>query len=148
VSGEVLPRVRTYVGYSRDRNNRADAPTGRWLAGGFAADLFGTGVDLTASTSRMRGPAGSYHSTFLSAGRELGRRVYATAEMSTALSLVRFLRWDGLVVDNRPTTKRFGGNATVQLWRSTSGFVSLEHTRDGDDYREWRALTGLTVRIR
>jgi hypothetical protein len=148
VSGEILPRVRTYVGYSRDRNNRADAPTGRWLAGGFAADLFGTGVDLTASTSRMRGPAGSYHSTFLSAGRELGRRVYATAEMSTALSLVRFLRWDGLVVDTRPTTKRFGGNATVQLWRSTSGFVSLEHTRDGDDYREWRALTGLTVRIR
>jgi hypothetical protein len=148
VSGEILPRVRTYVGYSRDRNNRADAPTGRWLAGGFAGDLFGTGADLTVSASRMRGPAGSYYSTFVSAGREIGRRVYATAEISTALSLVRFLRWDGLVVENRPTTKRFGGNATVQLWRSTSSFVSLEHTRDGDGYREWRALTGLTVRIR
>lgn len=148
VSGEILPRVRTYVGYSRDRNNRADAPTGRWQAGGFAGDLFGSGVDVTVSASRMRGPAGAYHSTFVSAGRELGRRIYATAELSTALSLVRFLRWDGFVVETRPTTKRFGGNATLQLWRSTSSFVSLEHTRDGDDYREWRALTGLTVRIR
>ncbi|MGE0360839.1 MAG: hypothetical protein AB7H93_05720 [Vicinamibacterales bacterium] len=148
VSGEILPRVRTYVGYSRDRNNRDDDPTGRWLAGGFAGDLFGTGVDVTVSASRLRGPTGTYHSTFVSAGRELGPRVYATAEMSTALSQVRFLRWDGLVVETRPTTKRFGGNATVQLWRSTSSFVSLEHTRDGDDYREWRALTGLTVRIR
>jgi len=148
VSGEILPRVRTYVGYSRDRNNRDDDPTGRWLAGGFAGDLFGTGVDVTVSASRLRGPTGTYHSTFVSAGRELGPRVYATAEMSTALSQVRFLRWDGLVVETRPTTKRFGGNATVQLWRSTSSFVSLEHSRDGDDYREWRALTGLTVRIR
>ncbi|MGE0122173.1 MAG: AMIN domain-containing protein [Vicinamibacterales bacterium] len=148
VSGEILPRVRAYVGYSRDRNNRTDVPTGRWQSGGFAGDLFGSGVDLTVSASRLRGPTGSYHSTFVSVGRELGRRVYATAEMSTALSLVRFLRGDGIVVETRPTTRRLGGNATVQLWRATSSFVSLEHTRDGDDYREWRGLTGLTVRIR
>lgn len=148
VTAEVLPRVRAYVGYSRDKNNRDDVPAARWTAGGFASNLLGSGVDLTVSNSRMTRSSGSFHSTFVSAGREIAGRVYATAEFSTALSQVRFVRGDGLVVDTRPSTKRFGGNATVQLWRSMSGYVSLERTLDGDDYREWRALTGITFRLR
>lgn len=148
VTAEVLPRVRAYVGYSRDKNNRDDVATARWTAGGFASNVLGSGVDLTVSDSRMTRSTGSFHSTFVSAGRELGSRVYTTAEFSTALSQVRFVRGDGLLVETRPSTKRFGGNAAVQLWRSMSGYLSVERTLDGDDYREWRALTGLTLRLR
>lgn len=148
VTAEVLPRVRAYAGYSRDKNNRDDAPTDRWTAGGFASNLLGSGLDVTVSDSRMTRATGSYHSTFVSAGREIGARVYATAEFSTALSQVRYVRGDGLLVETRPSTKRFGGNATVQLWRSMSGYLSLERTLDADQYREWRALTGLTMRLR
>lgn len=148
IQAEVLPRVRVYGGYSRDKNNRDDAPTGRWLAGGFAGNVFHSGVDLTFSNSRMARPTGSYHSTFVSAGRDLGTRVYATAEFSTALSQVRFERSDGIVVETKPSTKRFGSNATVQISRSLSSFITVERTLDGADYREWRALAGLTVRMR
>lgn len=148
ITAEVLPRVRVYGGYSRDRNNREDAPTGRWLAGGYAGNVLGSGVDLTVSDSRIMRPTGTYHSTYASAGRELGRRLYATAEFSTALSLVRFTRSDGIVVETRPSTKRFGGNVSLQMWRATSAFVLVERTLDNDDYREWRALSGLTFRLR
>ena len=148
VTAEVLPRVRAYLGYSRDKNNRDDTPTDRWMAGGFANNVLGSGLDLTVSSSRMARATGSYHTTFVSAGREFLGRVYATAEFSTALSQVRFVRGDGLVVETRPSTRRVGGNATIQMWRSMSGYLSLEHTLDGDDYREWRALTGLTLRLR
>ena len=61
---------------------------------------------------------------------------------------MRFVRGDGIVVESRPSTKRFGGNATVQTWKQTSLFLSLERTLDNDDYREWRALTGVTFRLR
>ena len=144
---EVMPRVRVYAGYSRDKNNRDDAPTGRWLVGGFGGNVFGSGVDLTYSDSRTLRPDGSYHSRYASVGRELGQRVYATAEYSTALSQVRFVRGDGLVIDTRPETTRAGLSASVLLWRSTSFVLNVERTM-GDDYTELRVLTGLTYRLR
>jgi AMIN domain len=144
---EVLPRVRVHAGYSRDKNNRDDAPTGRWQLGGFAANAFGTGLDLTVSDNRTVRPDGSYHSTYASVGRELGPRIYATAEYSTALSQVRFVRGDGLLIESRPGTKRAGINGSILLWRSTSLLVSAERTT-GDDYKELRMLTGITVRMR
>ncbi|HUU32923.1 MAG TPA: hypothetical protein VMW48_02605, partial [Vicinamibacterales bacterium] len=144
---EVMPRVRVYAGYSRDKNNRDDAPTGRWLVGGFGGNLFDSGLDVTFSNSTMSRPTGSYHSTYLSAGRSLGRRIYATAEFSTALSQVRFTRSDGLVIETRPSTKRMGMTGAVQLWRATSLQISIERTLDGD-YRETRVLTGLSFRLR
>ena len=144
---EVLPRVRVNAGYSRDKNNRDDAPTGRWQFGGFAANAFGSGLDITLSDNRTARPDGSYHSTYASLGRELGPRIYATAEYSTALSQVRFVRGDGLVIDSRPETKRAGINGSILLWRSTSLLVSVERTT-GNDYKELRMLAGITVRMR
>ncbi len=144
---EVLPRVRVHAGYSRDKNNRDDAPTGRWQLGGFAANTFGTGLDLTLSDNRTARPDGSYHSTYASVGRELGPRVYATAEYSTALSQVRFVRGDGLIIDSRPETRRAGINGSILLWRSTSLLVSAERTT-GNDYKELRVMAGITVRMR
>lgn len=144
---EVLPRVRVHAGYSRDKNNRDDAPTGRWQFGGFAANAFDTGLDLTVSDNRSVRPDGSYHSTYASVGRELGPRIYATAEYSTALSQVRFARGDGLLIESRPETKRAGINGSILLWRSTSLLVSVERTT-GNDYKELRMLAGITLRMR
>ena len=144
---EVLPRVRVNAGYSRDKNNRDDAPTGRWQFGAFAANTFGTGLDVTLSDNRTARPDGSYHSTYASLGRELGPRIYATAEYSTALSQVRFVRGDGLIIDSRPETRRAGINGSILLWRSTSLLVSAERTT-GNDYQELRMLAGITVRMR
>lgn len=144
---EVLPRVRVHAGYSRDKNNRDDAPTGRWQLGAFAANALGSGLDLTVSDNRTARPDGSYHSTYASVGRELGPRIYATAEYSTALSQVRFVRGDGIVIDSRPETKRAGINGSILLWRSTSLLLSAERTT-GDDYKELRVLAGITVRMR
>ena len=144
---EVLPRTRVYAGYSRDKNNRDDASTGRWLVGGFGGNVFDSGLDLTFSNSTMSRPTGSYHSTYVSAGHSLGRRVYATAEFSTALSRVRFTRSDGLVIETAPKTKRLGLSASAQLWRATSLLVSVERTMD-DGYKEIRLLSGLTFRLR
>jgi hypothetical protein len=144
---EVLPRVRVHAGYSRDKNNRDDAPTGRWQLGAFAANAFGSGLDLTVSDNRTARPDGSYHSTYASVGRELGPRIYATAEYSTALSQVRFVRGDGLVIDSRPETKRAGINGSILLWRSTSLLIAAERTT-GNDYKELRVMAGITVRMR
>ena len=144
---EVLPRLRVHAGYSRDKNNRDDASTGRWQVGAFGGNVFDTGLDVTVSDNRTARPDGSYHSTYLSMGRELGRRIYATAEYSTALSQVRFVRGDGIIIDSRPETKRAGVNGSILLWRSTSLLLSAERTT-GNDYKELRVLAGITVRLR
>lgn len=144
---EVLPRVRVHVGYSRDRNNRDDAPTGRWLTGGYASNLFGSGLDATVSSSYIARPTGSYRSTYASLGRMFGSRTYLTGEFTTSLSVVRFTRSDGVVVETLPHTRQLGGSATVNLTRSMSLFVTGEQTFDGD-YRARRLLTGLTYRLR
>ncbi len=144
---EVLPRLRVHAGYSRDKNNRDDASTGRWQVGAFGGNVFDTGLDVTVSDNRTARPDGSYHSTYLSMGRELGRRIYATAEYSTALSQVRFVRGDGIIIDSRPETKRTGVNGSILLWRSTSLLLSAERTT-GNDYKELRVLAGITVRLR
>ncbi|MEZ5420881.1 MAG: hypothetical protein R2708_26560 [Vicinamibacterales bacterium] len=144
---EVMPRVRVHAGYSRDKNNRDDESTGRWQLGAFGGNIFDSGLDVTLSDNRTARPDGSYHSTYASVGRELGRRIYATAEYSTALSQVRFVRGDGIVIDSRPETRRLGVNGSILLWRSTSLLLSAERTT-GNDYRELRVMAGITVRMR
>ena len=41
-------------------------------------------------------PSGSYLSLYVSVGREIGNLVYVTGDYSTSLSVVRYLRTDGL----------------------------------------------------
>ncbi len=45
--------VRLFAGYTKDRNNREDAPTGRVTFGGIANNFLRTGLDLNVSDSRM-----------------------------------------------------------------------------------------------
>ena len=115
VTVEVARRVRVYAGYARDTNNRDDAPTGRFLVGGYASNVAGSGLDVAVSDSRINRPGGGYHSSYVSIGRQFGRRAYVSGEFTTSLSKVRFLRSDGILIETRPHTKQFGGTATINL---------------------------------
>jgi hypothetical protein len=144
---EVAPRVRVYGGYSSDKNSRDSGRTGRILAGGYASNIGGTGLDVSASDNLMDRPTGRYHSRYVSIGRQVGRHVYASVDYTTSLSVVRFSRSDGITVETRPHTARVSGTATVNLPGSVSLQLTAERTRD-DATREFRVMAGIAYRIR
>ena len=147
VTVEVYPQVRVYGGYARDKNDRDAKPSGRTLIGGYASNIAGSGVDVAASDSLIDRTTGSYHSRYFSVGRQFGRGVYASGDYSTSLSVVRYSRSDGIVVETRPHTTRFSGTATVSVGRSVSLMATVDRTSDGS-YHDMRVLSGLTYRIR
>jgi hypothetical protein len=147
VTVEIVPRLRVYAGYSRDRTNRDDSATGRSLFGGHAGNVLGTGFDLSASDSRIQRATGPYHSRYLSVGRSLGRAVYVSVDYSTSLSVIRFLRSDGVIIETRPSTRRYSGSASITLNRYLSLLTTVDQTVD-DSLRELRVLSGLSYRIR
>jgi len=147
VTVEVVPRVRLYAGYARDRTNREDAATGRITLGGHAGNVFGTGFDLSGSDSRVQRSTGPYHSSYLSLGRSLGRAAYVSMDYSTSLSVVRFLRSDGVIIETRPSTRRYSGSGSITLNRYFSLLATVDYTIDAD-LNELRILSGLSYRIR
>ena len=147
VTVEVVPRLRVYGGYSRDRTNRDDSSTGRTLVGGHAGNVFGTGFDLSGSDSLIQRSSGPYHSRYFSAGRSIGRAVYVSVDYSTSLSVIRFLRSDGVIIETRPSTRRYSGSASITLNRYLSLLTTVDQTVD-DNLKELRVLSGLSYRIR
>jgi len=147
VTVTVMPGARVHGGYTRDRNNRDSDPTNRIYAGASAQNIAHSGVDLTFSGSQIQRPTGTYHSIYLSGGRQIGRSVYVTADYSSAVSIVRFTRMDGLTVETRPETRQIGGSAMINLNRRMSLFTTITRTLDADT-REMRMLSGLTFRLR
>lgn len=147
VTVEVVSRVRLYAGYSRDRTNREDSATGRILIGGHAGNVFGSGFDLSGSDSRIERSTGPYHSSYVSIGRSVTRAIYVSADYSTSLSVIRFLRSDGVLIETRPSTRRYSASGSVNLNRSLSLLTTLDYTVD-DDLKELRVLSGLSYRIR
>ncbi len=144
---EAYTRVRVYAGLSRDKNNRDAERTMRYQVGGYASNVAGSGLDLTASDSLMDRPSGRYHSWYVSAGRQAGRRTYLSIDYSTSLSVIRFSRSDGLVIETRPHTTRVSGTATANLSRAWSLMTTLERIAESD-LSQVRALAGVTYRIR
>jgi hypothetical protein len=144
---QVLPRVQAYVGYSRDTDNRGDTATNRWLIGGYAPDLLESGWDLAMSDSRMERQTGSYHSTYLSLGRQLGRRLYLSGDYTSSLSVVRYVRGDGVLIQLEPHMRRLSASAVVNLTGPVTLLLSAEETFD-DQFTELRVLSGLTYRLR
>ena len=144
---EVLPRIRVYAGYSRDKNNRDTDPTGRTQIGGYASNIRGSGIDVSVSDSLMHRPTGSYHSSYFSVGRQIGRNTYLSGDYSTSLSVIRYSRGDGITIETRPHTTRFSGMATINITRSLSLLATIERT-NMDQGHEFRVLAGLTYRIR
>jgi len=147
VTVEVLPRTRLYAGYSLDRNNRDDASTGRTILGGHAGNLFSSGLDVSGSDSRMARPGGAYHSRYFSVGRGIGRSAYVSGDYSTSLSVIRFQRSDGLIIETRPSTRRYSGSASATLTRNASLMFTVDYAKD-TGMTEIRMLTSLSYRLR
>lgn len=147
VNVKVWPRVEVYAGYARDRNNRDDVPTGRLTAGAYGTNLFGAGLDISASDARIDRPTGPYHSRYVSVGRSVGRSVYVSGDYTTSLAVVRFLRSDGVAIETRPWSRRLSGSvsATINRQFSLTGVVDL--TRDAD-ITDLRMMTGVSYRFR
>jgi hypothetical protein len=147
LSVEVFRNFRVFAGYGQDKNDSSDSATGRISAGVYSSNLFGTGLDVNVTDYRYDQPGGSsYDSWYASAGRALGSKVYLTAEYSSSLSIIRYTQSTGVVIESKPSTKRFGGSAILNLTRTMSLMVTGEHTQ-GDDYKENRVLTGITYRF-
>jgi hypothetical protein len=70
-----------------------------------------------------------------------------SGDYSTSLSIVRFSRSDGIVVETRPHTTRFSGTASINVGRAVSLLAMVERTKD-DQSRDMRLLTGITYRTR
>ena len=144
---KVARQTDVWGGYYRDRNNRDDAATGRLTVGGHAGDVMGTGLDLSGNLARHDRPTGPYTSTYLSVGHSIGRSWYVSGDYSTSLSVIRFVRSDGVVIETRPSTRRYSGNLNATLDRHFSLMLVVDYTQD-EGYRELRLLSGLTYRMR
>ena len=68
-------------------------------------------------------------------------------DYSTSLSVVRFLRSDGVLIETRPSTRRYSGSGSITLNRYFSLLTTLDYTVD-NDLKEVRVLTGLSYRTR
>ena len=114
VTVEVAKGVRVFGGYGQDKNDRDADATDRLSFGVYTSNLFGTGIDVNVTDYRyQRGSASSYDSWYVSAGRSFGPRLYLSGEYTTSLSVLRYAREDGFLVENRPQTDRFGVSANI-----------------------------------
>jgi len=147
VTVEPFHSLHVYASYARDRNNRDDVPTARVTFGGQAGDVMKTGVDAAFSDARIERSTGPYHSRYLSVGRGIGRAAYASVDYSTSLSVIRFERLDGVIIEARPSTRRWSGSTSINVDRAVSLLFTVDRTRD-DTVRDLRILTGLSYRIR
>jgi hypothetical protein len=147
VTVQPVRSVHVYGSYARDRNNRDDAPAARVTFGGQAGDIMKSGVDAAFSDARIERSTGPYHSRYVSIGRGIGRAAYASVDYSTSLSVIRFERLDGVIIETRPSTHRWSGSGSINVGRALSLLLSLDHTTD-DTVRDLRILTGLSYRIR
>jgi len=148
VSFEILPTLRVYAGYARERGNRGDPTADRATLGLYASNLFKSGFDLTVADNRFSrsGGNGSYDSWYASLGRSLGPKVYLTAEYASSLSVVRFTDSGGVTVETRPKTRRYGLTGLVNLTRTLGVLLTVEELRE-EESREERGLLGLTFRF-
>jgi len=139
--------VRAFVGYGRDKSDRDTEPMNRLSFGVYSSNLLGTGLDVNVTDYRYRrGSTSSYDSWYVSVGRSAGSRVYLSGEYTTSLSVLRYAREDGFLIENRPHTDRFGASANISLSRTLSFLVVADYTRD-EGYKEARLLSGLSVRF-
>jgi hypothetical protein len=112
-----------------------------------SSNLLKTGLDIYVSDYRYSGGTNpSYDSWYVSVGRNLSPRVYLSGEYTSSLSIVRYVQSSGIIIESRPSTKRFGGTAIVHVGRRASLLIVFDHTQD-TNYSENRVLAGLNVRF-
>jgi hypothetical protein len=147
VTVEVVRGTRLYGSYSQDRTNREDALTGRVTVGGHASNILRSGFDLSASDSRIERPMGAYHSRYVSVGRNVTRALYLSGDYSTSLSIVRFLRSDGVIIETRPWTRRVSGSGSAMMGRHLTLLLTADYTKD-DAQTDLRIFSGVSYRFR
>jgi len=144
---EVIRGVRVFAGYSQDKNGNSSHAVNRVSFGMSSSNLLKSGVDLYVSDYRYSGGSGpSYNSWYVSLGRSLTSRIYLSGEYTSSLSVVRYMQSSGVAIENRPSTKRFGGSGIVHLGRKASLLFTFDRTQD-TRYSENRFLGGLTYRF-
>ena len=147
VPAGVIGSATMYAGYYRDQNDERAPGLDRLVFGGQLANIAGSGFDLSASDARIAQPSGTYHSWYLSVGKQLTDQFYVSGDYSTSLSIIRFTPSSGITVETRPRTTRWSGMASANLTRTLGLLVTGERTRD-ETYNDLRFLGGLTYRIR
>ncbi len=145
VTVKVLPSLRIYAGYSRERDNQNDRPYGRTTLGLYCSDLFHSGLDLTVSDNRSNRTGGSYDSWYVSLGHNFGPKVYVSADYSTSLSVLDIVA-GGVTVESRPRTKRFALSGNANLSRHFSLLLTGEDLRQ-DASTGRRVLLGFVYRF-
>ena len=108
----------------------------------------GSGFDLSASETRVDRSTTNYHSEYVSVGHPIGRRAYVSGDYTSSLSVIRFTRGsDGFVIEDRPTTKRLSGTASVNVGPTSSVQITVDRTWD-TRARKLRILSGVSYRFR
>jgi hypothetical protein len=137
-------KLRLWAGYGRDQNNRGDDWYDRTNFGFSFVDILG--FDLSGSFSKIDRGTGSYDTTYASLGRSFGQKVYVSLDYVTSLSVFRYEREGGGVLETRPESERLALSANVNINRTFSLLITGE-VMDHDDFDEVRALTGVIVRF-
>ncbi|MGZ4779811.1 MAG: hypothetical protein ACXV5L_11475 [Thermoanaerobaculia bacterium] len=146
VTVEVMRGVRVFGGYSTDRHNANEKPLGRISAGLWVANIARSGIDLNISDNRTQQPGGDSDAWYASIGRNLGRRLYVSADYSTSLAIVRVVDNGGTTIFTHPQSKRYGVSAVWNLYRSVSLLFTSE--RFSDDFStDNRITTGMVYRF-
>lgn len=141
------PGLRFFVGYGQDRGNEGEDTTGRLNTGFYSSDLFHTGIDTQVSISRRnRNDGSSYNSWIVSAGRMLFPKLYVSGDYTSSLSIVRFIGVNNVMIETRPSSRRYSVSSMFYLTRAFTLLFTLEHT-DADTAHENRLLGGVTYRF-
>lgn len=139
--------VRIFGGYGRDRNNHDESASNRFTYGMYASNVFGSGIDVTGSDSKMQRPGGNaYDSWYLSLGRSFGRRLYLTTDYGSSLSVIKFVTSSGFLIESRPQTRRYAVSTMVNMNRGASIMTTAERVGDGSS-TTMRVLSGLSYRF-
>ena len=147
VTVTVARGIRLFGGYGRDRNNREDSSSGRLTYGFFAANVGGSGLDVNASDSRLRGDGGrSFNSWYVSVGRTVAGRLYVTGDYGSSLSVYRFVSASGFTIENRPRTRRTAVSGVLNLPHGVSFLTTAERVRD-DEATQTRVMAGMGYRF-
>ena len=137
--------IRAYVGYGRDRTNQGDLPLDRLNLGASTSNLLNSGLDLYLSFNHWTGSFPHDGFTF-SVGKTLGKSIYISGDYTSSVSIFRITGTDGVIIENRPSSKLFGVSTVANLNRKISLQFNAQRTT-GSEFNENRFLGGIAYRF-
>ena len=138
--------IRLWAAIGSDRYSRDDETRDRLQFGAHFADLFGTGVDLSGTSTQFKTRDETYDALYLSLGRSFNREVYVSFDYSKALAYYRYDSADGGEVVARPNSDRFSLSANINFSREWTLLLTTEYV-DHETFEEARGLAGIIFRF-